>query len=52
MEVMFSSAAAQGHEELFHEVCGFGAGVIFLSCLITRLARWGLGQSRGFSLLQ
>lgn len=36
-------AGPHGHEDLFHEVHVFGAGVIFLSCVIIPLARHGLG---------
>lgn len=50
--MMFCSAAPQGHKELFSEVYPFGAGVIFLSCVIIVLARWGLGLNKDFGLLQ
>lgn len=46
MEMMFSGAAPQGREELFHEVYVFGAGAIFLSCVITRLAREVLAKRK------
>lgn len=36
-------AGPHGYEELLHEVYVFEVGVIFLSCVITHLARHGTG---------